>query len=349
MQITNVNELQGTTTPISICMFRISLHFLDWILVGEIQVPPKFPSQLWQPQLCHGSWKVKSLKFGSQFCDVFRNGRIQPEFLPRHSPLRQISSQMSTSMPQLSTVKAKHQDHPTLRLLPRNCKRCIIIWTTSPSKICIIQLSWRNSIESTSRMSSVLFDQWNEDVWGLEDQPDMAPKTHNLAKTHRPWRPCPWNWNMNQKYSEKGMGISHFMKPQLWRRNVKNWCTTCFLNFQFTGLNMTPLPNLCCRCDGDHGEIKSTPPTCDFFHDTWKTTRNPSCKKMDNHVFLCWPLWTPTLRNNRITDKNHVVLTTGNCTFAWISWQFLKVTWLHHGAHWSNDLNVQQQIYQRIL
>jgi len=34
------------------------------------------------------------------------------EFLPRHSPLRQISSQMSTSMPQLSTVKASKSSNP---------------------------------------------------------------------------------------------------------------------------------------------------------------------------------------------------------------------------------------------
>ena len=86
-------------------------------------------------------------------------------------------------------------------------------------------------------------------------------------------------------------------------KRQKNWCTTCFLNFQFTGLNMTPFPNLSWRCHGDHGEIKSTPPTCDFFHGTWKTTRNPSSKKMEkkkinSYVDLFEPqrFGTPELR-----------------------------------------------------
>ena len=300
MQITNFNELQGTTTPISICMFRISLHFLDWILVGEIQVPPKFPSQLWQPQPCHGSWKVQSLKFGSQVCDVFR--RIQPKFLPRHSPLRQISSQMSTSMPQLSTVKAKHQDHPTLRLLPRNCKRCIIIWTTSPSNICIIQLSWRNFIESTSRMSSVLFDQWNEDVWGVEDQPGMAPKTHNLAKTHRPWRPCPWNWNMNQKYPKKGWAscIS-------WNNNFEDETSKTDV-LHASSISNSPVSTWP-RFQTSLADVMATMARSKVLRQrvisSMTHEKPPEIHLLKNGEknILCWPLWTPTLRTTQLRTK----------------------------------------------
>ena len=118
---------------------------------------------------------------------------------------------------------------------------------------------------------------------------------------------------------------------------------------------MTPFPNLSCRCHGDHGEIKSNPPTCDFFHDTWKTTRNPSSKNMEKkkksyvahylfHLFEPQRFGTTELRTKTMLSWHRE-----NCRFAWIRCQFFKVTWLHHGARWWNDLKVKQQIYQRIL